>query len=76
MPFVTFAERYGFEKGEKKGLIQGAKQSIEVALELRFPEAVSSLMPLVVQIDAADRLEQLLQLAMTAPLAEIEAALA
>jgi hypothetical protein len=72
MPFVTFAERHGFEKGEKKG----TKQAIEVALELRFPNTFSSLMPQVSKIDEIDRLERLLQLAKTAPLADIEAFLA
>jgi hypothetical protein len=88
MPFVTFAERHGFEKGEKKGLekgreqgieaglAQGVKQAIEVALESRFPDTVSSLMPRVKQIEDTDRLRRLLQLTITAPLSEIEAALA
>ena len=42
MPFVTFAERYGKEKGLIEGRIEGRKEGryevIEVALELRFPE--------------------------------------
>jgi hypothetical protein len=76
MSFVTFAERYGFEKGERKGLAEGMKQAIEVAIRLRFPDALPSLKPLVMRIDKVARLQQLLQLAETAPLAEIEAALA
>jgi hypothetical protein len=85
MPFVTFAERYGMEKGEKlglekglaKGLIQGMHQAIEVALELRFGDAAAAaLMPRVQRVDDLARLQKLLQVAKSAPLAEVEAALA
>ena len=69
MPFVTYAERYGMELGEIKGMTK----AIEVALELRFGDAALALMPRVRQVNDVARLEQLLQVAKTAPLAEVEA---
>ena len=72
VPFITYAERRGMEQGE----IKGKQESIEVALELRFSDAAPALMPRVRQVNDLDRLEQLLQVAKKAPLAEIEAALA
>ncbi len=51
-------------------------KAIEVALELRFSDAAPTLMPRVRQVNDLDRLQQLLQVAKKAPLAEIEAAIA
>ena len=68
------------EVGEKlglaKGLIQGNHQAIQVALELRFGDAAVALMPRVLRVDDLARLQKLLQVAKSAPLAEVEAALA
>ena len=75
MPFVTFAEKHGFEKGAREERIRGAKQSIELAIELRFPASLPSFTAQLGKIDDLDRLQQILQLAKTAPLADIEAAL-
>ena len=79
MGFVTFAEKFGFEKGERKGfregLIQGRRQAVEVAIELRFPHALPSLKTRLIWINDSARLQWVLQIAMTASLAEIEAAI-
>jgi len=79
MSFVTFAERFGFEEGEKKGfkkgLAQGRWEAIRVAIELRFPEAPPSLMQRVWLINDVVRLKLLLQAARAAPLADIETAI-
>ena len=92
MPFVTTAERYGMEQGEKigiekgvekgekmgleKGMIQGMHRAIEVVLELRFGEAATALVPRVQRVNDLARLQQLLEVAKSAPFAEVEAALA
>jgi hypothetical protein len=41
MAFVTFAEQYGMEKGQRLGLLKG----LALALDLKFGEAGSALMP-------------------------------
>ena len=88
MPFVTFAERYGREMGEidgrkeghkegqREGQREGRYEAIEVALDLRFPDALAELMPRVKQIADMDRLHALLLLAKRATLADIQAAVA
>ena len=96
MPFVTFAERYGMEQGEKiglekglekgieqgmekgieKGLAKGMMKAIEAVLDVRFPDAAPSLMTRVMQVNDIAQLQRLLQVAKTAPLAEIEVAVA
>ena len=67
VPYVTFAERYGMEKG----LLTG----IEALLDLRYPDAVSALMPLARRVERVDALEQLVQVAKSASLDEIRAAI-
>jgi hypothetical protein len=40
VPFITYAERYGMEKGREQGLEEGRREyllkGIELALELKF----------------------------------------
>jgi hypothetical protein len=49
MPFVTFAERHGMEKGLKQGREEGRRQGLleglRLALKLKFGEAGTALMP-------------------------------
>ena len=71
MPYVTFAERYA----KKVGQAEGRQEAIEVALDLRFPASGSALMPQVRRGEDLDRLQDLLQIAKTATLPEIEAAI-
>ena len=71
MPFVTFAERYGREMGE----ITGVVKAIETVLKLRFPKAVSALMPRLLEVKDVDRVQHLLEVALTASLDEIETAI-
>lgn len=44
MSHVTFAERYGHEKGVKEGIKEGHQQSLRAALELKFPLEAATLM--------------------------------
>ena len=74
MPFVTFAERYGKEKGLIEGRKEGRYEAIESVLDLRFPDFLAELMPRVKQVEDLDRLHALLQLAKKASLADIQAA--
>ena len=75
MPFVTFAERYGKEKGLIEGRIEGVVKAIETVLKLRFPKAVSVLMPRLLEVKDVDRVQHLLEVALTASLDEIETAI-
>ena len=43
MPFITYAERRGLERG----LIQGRQQAVEAVLAVRFGDAALALMPRV-----------------------------
>ena len=47
MPYVTSIERMAREEGVQQGELRGLQQGIEVALELKFGEAGSELLPLV-----------------------------
>ena len=71
MPFVTFAERYGREMGE----INGVVKAIETVLKLRFPMAVSALMPRLLEVKDVDQVQHLHEVALTASLDEIETAI-
>jgi hypothetical protein len=84
VPYVTYAERRGLEKGREEGLekgreeglLEGKKGSIEAVLEVRFPQDVRALMPAVRQSSQMAELDRLLQLAKTASLEEVRSALA
>ena len=71
MPYVTFAERYAKQMGQAEGLAKG----IESVLTLRFAPAVPVLMPRVLKVQDPDRLQQIVALAVTGTLDEIEAAI-
>ena len=57
------------------GHVEGRQEAIEVALDLRFPTSVSTLMSQVRRVEDLDRLHDLLQIAKTATLAEIQSAI-
>jgi hypothetical protein len=59
MPFVTFAERYGHEKGLRKGLLTG----LAAVLEVKFGAQGLELMAALRQIEEVERLEAILQAA-------------
>jgi predicted ArsR family transcriptional regulator len=71
MPYVTFAERYAMEKGEEKGL----HKAVEAILKVRYPESISSLMPMVRRVEGSDALEQMIQLATESSLDELRTAI-
>ena len=71
MPFVMYTER----RSRKLGQIEGLVKAIETVLNLRFPVALPSLMPRLLTIDDPDRVQQILEVALTASLAEIETAI-
>ena len=71
MPYVTSADRYETKMGEIKGL----SKAIEAVLKLRFPAAHPSPMPRLLQARDVDRLQHLLEVALTATLDEIETAI-
>lgn len=66
MPFVTYAERVGFRKGEEKGLQKGLLQGIESLLEVKFGDEGVGLFPEVGQQTDPNVLEKLLQFIKTA----------
>lgn len=67
MAFVTFAERYGIQKGRLLG-------SLETALEMRFGEAGKALAARFAQAEVAV-LEKAAEAAKTATLEEVQALL-
>ena len=67
MPYVTFAERYAMGKGLQQG--------IEALIDVRYPESVPSLAPLIRRVAERDALEQIMQLAKRSSLEEIRAAI-
>ena len=79
MPYVTSLERYAREKGQDEGrdegLVKGRHEAIESVLEIRFSESVPALMTQVKQLEDLTKLHNLLQIAKTAPLVEIEVAI-
>jgi hypothetical protein len=62
MPFVTFAERFGFEKGQAQGREEGKKETllpaIETILELKFGSEAASLLPALRQTTDLEVLEK------------------
>jgi hypothetical protein len=70
MPFVTYAERVGFDKGEEQGLKKGEEkgllQGIESVLEVRFGPAGLALLPDVRQVTDLKVLQAVLQASKTA----------
>lgn len=68
MPFVTFAERYGFEQGEQEGRKEGLKEGLKeghrkglleglaLSLELKFGEAGTAFVP---ELERQEKLETL-----------------
>lgn len=79
MPYVTFAERYakevGKDEGLAEGLAEGRREAVQSVLRLRFPAAMSALMPRVLEVRNPDRLQHLVDLAVTGTLDEIGAAI-
>ena len=79
MPYVTFADRYerkmGRVEGRVEGRIEGVVKAIETVLKLRFPTAVSALMPRLLEVKDVDRVQHLHEVALTASLDEIETAI-
>jgi hypothetical protein len=71
MPYVTFADRYMREIGQAEGLVK----AIESVLKFRFAASVPELMPRLVGIEDIDRLQHLHEIALTASLDELEAAI-
>ncbi len=69
MPYVTFADRYE----RKMGRVEGRVESV---LQDRFPDAEAELMPQVEQVEDLHKLQELLQMAKTADLTTIKAAIA
>jgi hypothetical protein len=66
MTVITFAERYGMEKGREEGLKAGRLEAIEALLELRFAADGLALMPAIRQQSDVKVLQDLLQCVKTA----------
>lgn len=75
MPFVTFAEQYGFEKGEIKGKIEGKIEGLlaglQTVLRVRFAADANSLVEAIEKIDDPEKLTSLLTASGTASLDDI-----
>ena len=78
MPYVTFADRevrrIGKAEGLAEGLAEGRREAIQSILRGRFAPAVPVLMPRVLEVQDPDRLQQIVDLAVTGTLDEIAAA--
>lgn len=61
MPFITFAERHGFEKGEEQGHRKGLLQGIELGLKLKFGPVGDPLLAELRQQTDVGVLEKVLQ---------------
>jgi hypothetical protein len=57
MPFITFAERYGYEKGERAGLLK----ALESVLRLRFGAAGMEILADLQRVDDPSQLDRLRQ---------------
>ena len=62
MPFITTPERYG----RKEGRMEGRLDDIETILEVRFPAAISQLMPEIRAIHDPEQLKKIHRAALTA----------
>ena len=60
MPFVSYAENRGMEKGLAKGLEKGTKQTLGTYLKAKFPEDAPVLLALLEQVEGSEaHLEQI-----------------
>lgn len=75
MPFITFAERHGMEKGVEKGIEKGRMDGLEAVIEVRFPEAMAELLPLLRRVQNGEKLLHLLSVVKKAELTEFRQAL-
>ena len=74
MPYVTIADREVSRIGKAEGLVEGRREAIQSILRGRFAPAVPVLMPRVLEVQDPDRLQQIVDLAVTGTLDEIAAA--
>jgi hypothetical protein len=78
MPYLTYAERIGIEKGRseglneglvegrKEGLTEGRKEGLTVALELKFGDAAQALVEEIRQINDLETIQRLMETIKTA----------
>ena len=50
MPYITYGERIGLERGRVEGHVQGLQEAITFGVELKFGDAGADLLPAIRQI--------------------------
>jgi hypothetical protein len=63
MPYISFAERHGMERGERIGKAEGLRKGIEALLRVKFGQQGAELLSSLQTLDDSARLEALLQTA-------------